>query len=532
MKTPTKPLIWLELCNIFGLNLLRHSKTKAVKKKSIIMVASYGILLLALFGYMSGISYTLVMLDLAEHIPAFLLTIASLFIFFLSTLKAGSVLFRKNGYDILCSLPITQASIVVSRFLRMYVEGTIITLAVLLPGFTIYAWSEQPSLSFYLLGILGALLVPCLPIVGATLLGALITGISSRMKHKSIVSAILSIFAALGIMLVLSQSSAQLTSTDGTINQEIFKKFISSMVSGLKLLYPPATWIGDAIIEGNLLSFLIITGITLLIFAAAAALISACFAPINQNLHGTFARHNYHMEQLKETSMLSALCKKEFKRYFSSSIYVTNTIIGPIIGVLFSGALLFVDTETITAYLPASYDLNSLTPFLLAAISCMMTASCVSISMEGQNFWITKTLPLTTKNILDAKILMNLLLVLPFYLISQVLITLALKPEPLSLFWQLTIPILMLLFSCVYGITINLHFPVLNWENEVNVVKQSTSTLLGGLGSFFFVILCMTCILFTPAHYAHLAKLGICILVLGITALLYQHNNQIDLRKL
>ncbi len=531
MKTPTKALFWLELCNIFGLNIFRHSKTKTIKKKSILMIASYSILFLVLLNYISGISYTFLLFGLGDVLPAFLITIASLPIFFLGSLKAGSVLFRKNGYDILCSLPISQTPIVLSRFLRMYVEGTLITFAVLLPGFAIYAWFEHPSLSFYLLGVLGILLTPCLPIIGATLLGALITGISSRMRHKSIASAILSLIAVLGLMFFLSQFSVQITSSDGTVNQEMLRELVFAITSGLKSIYPPAIWIGEAILEGDFLSFFIITGIVLLIFSVAMALVSACFHPICQALHGTIARHNYHMETLKETSVLSALYKKEFKRYFSSSVYVINTIIGPTMGVLFSGALLFVDTEKITDILPAS-DLVSLTPFLLAIIFCIMTASCVSISMEGQTFWIIKSLPLTTKNILDSKILMNVLLVLPFYVISQVLLTLALKPGLLSLLWQLIIPMLMLIFSFVYGITINLHFPVLNWENEVNVVKQSTSTILGGLGAFCFTIVCTACILIIPAPYANLAKLGICFLVLGITVLLYQHNNKFDLKQL
>ena len=532
MTPQTRTLIWLELCNIFGLNVLRHSKTKADRKKLVFLFVSYSIVLLVLLGYMIGVSYTFIMFELADIIPTFLILIASLCIFFLGTLKAGSILFRKDSYEILCSLPITQAAIVISRLLRMYVEGIWITLAVLLPGFAVYAWFQHPSASFYLLGILSIIFVPCIPIISSILIGTLVTGIASRMKHKSLVSALLSLLAVLALLFALPQFSAQLVSIDGNMNQDALKALASFAAEWLKQIYPPATFMGTAIIEGNFLLFLILAGISLSLFAAATALITTCFHSICQKLHGTLARHNYHMEQLKETSILSALCKREFKRYFSSSIYVINTIIGPVMGVLFSGSLLFVDTELIATFLPASSDISDIAPFLLASIFCIMTSACVSISMEGKNFWIIKSLPLTTKNKLDAKLLMNLLLILPFYLITQILLTLALKPGLLSLFWQLIIPIIILLFSCTYGIAINLHFPVLNWENETGVVKQSTSAILGGLGAFFFSILCTACILLIPEPYTNLAKLGLCILILGITAWLYQHNNKIDLKQL
>ena len=68
MTSQTKTLIWLELCNIFGLNVLRHSKTKADKKKSVFLFVSYSIVLLVLLGYMIGVSYTFIMFELADII--------------------------------------------------------------------------------------------------------------------------------------------------------------------------------------------------------------------------------------------------------------------------------------------------------------------------------------------------------------------------------------------------------------------------------------------------------------------------------
>ena len=104
-------------------------------------------------------------------------------------------------------------------------------------------------------------------------------------------------------------------------------------------------------------------------------------------------------------------------------------------GCIISGALLFTGPERIKEILPVPVDLAGIAPFLLAGTFCMMTTAATSVSMEGKNWWLVKSLPLPTKTILDAKILMNLILVLPFYLLSEVFLILALRPGMQKGFW-------------------------------------------------------------------------------------------------
>lgn len=77
-------------------------------------------------------------------------------------------------------------------------------------------------------------------------------------------------------------------------------------------------------------------------------------------------------------------------------------------------------------------------------------------------------------------------------------------------------------FSCVYGIAINLHFPVLNWENEISIVKQSTASLLGFAGAFLLTALCLLLLYLSPKEYTLLLKLLLCLLIPGATALLHK----------
>ncbi len=532
-KTLEKTKIWtqikiltkLELCNLYGLNTFRFSRDKKAKRKFLGLFAAWALVAAMLVFYVGGLTYGLIYLGLEEVVPAYLITISSLLIFAFGMLKEGSIIFRREGYDILCALPVNNGGVVVSRLIRIYVENLLMTLAVLLPGIAVYVWNLHPGAGFYVTALLGIWSIPFLPMTAALFIGTLITGISSRMRHKSLIAAILSVLTVLGIL----YGSSRLSSMEGNIEPEMLKKLSASVMGILGKVYPPAVWLGANITQGNIWGCALCAALSLAVFAAAGMGVSLCYQKICQGLYSSAAKHNYKMGTLKAGSVLSSLCMREFKRYFSSSIYVTNTIIGPVMACVFCAALLFTGIEKLKGLWLLPFDIEELIPFGIAGTFCMMTTTSTSISLEGKSWWIVKSLPLSVKNILDAKILMNLLLLLPFYLLSELFLLLALKPDAQELLWLLLIPAAIILFSCVYGITVNLYFPVLEWENEVRIVKQSASAMLGGMGGFILAILCAVAAAAVPKAYTLYLKAGICAVLLAAAAVLYKKNNRFDI---
>ena len=160
----------------------------------------------------------------------------------------------------------------------------------------------------------------------------------------------------------------------------------------------------------------------------------------------------------------------------------------------------------------------------------MMPTTCSSISLEGKQWWIVKSLPIQTKDLFDSKILLNLSLIAPAYVIAELVLIFALKPVALELIWLLFIPVLMICFSSVFGITMNIKFPLFQWENEVAVVKQSASAFFGGIVGFLLVLLCMVPVLAVPAEYSMWVKLGVCSIVGVMTVVLYRTNNKVNLQ--
>lgn len=515
----------IHLCNFLKFNEFRNTKDKGKKWKMASLAALWVFVIAMACFYVGMLSYGYMLLGLAAVLPMYLTMISGLVILFFTIFKAGSVIFQKNFYEMLCSMPISQTAIVVSRFLGMYLGNVILSLVVMLPGMAVYAYFQKPGLSFYFFGIVGTLFLPLLPMTIATIFGALITVVSSKMKQTNMVRTILSILLVLAIM----AGSSALTKMEGIITVEMLQNLSGIVEKLIGRIYPPAVWLGNAMTKGNIVHAGLYFGISILIFWVMVFFVSMNFQKICQRLYSTSARHNYRMSHLKRNSVLGTLYKKELKRYFACPIYVTNTIIGPIMMVFLSGAVLFMDTGELSQYIPMADRILNLMPFVMAATACIMTTTSTSISLEGKEWWIVKSLPIGTKELFDSKILVNLTIIAPFYLISEVMLMIAFRPGVIDAILLVVLPIIFILFACVFGITINLLFPVFQWENEVSIVKQSASAMIGGLGGCLIIILCALPVLFIRQISPNLMKGIIGVLVLGITFMLYWKNEKTNL---
>ena len=518
----------LNLCNIYGINVFRNNKDKKAKKIYVALAAVMLVLVAMIAVYVGLLVYGYVTIGLGEVIPAYLIMIASLIILCFGIFKAGPVIFEKKGYDILCSLPVSSKSIVTARFIRMYAEDMVLTLTVMVPGIIVYGLLMKPSLGFYASGTLVALLLPFAPMTISVILGAFVTAISSRTKYKSVIGALLPIAIVLGALVFTSKLSLNA----GQITPEMLADFAGTLTSVIAAIYPPAIWLGNMMLGIDTLTAIMFVLATFVIFGITVFVIGTNLQGICQGLYGTVARHDYIMKSQVQNKVIVALLKREFKRYFASTVYFSNTIMGPILAVVMAASLLFIDIESALSAFPMEIDVVTLLPLALGTTFCIMNTTSTSVSMEGKEWWLIKSLPLTTKQILDGKLLMNLVLFAPFYVICVVISIIALKPLGLELIWVIISPAVLIVFSCVWGLFINLKFPVFNWENETSVVKQSMSAMVGGLCSALVGIAMIFALVLAPASLAWALKAGSMVVLVIATVMLYNRNNVTKLEHL
>ncbi len=523
-----RTLLTLELRALGGFNKIRYTKDRKARHRYRLLAVAMAILVALLLTYVGGLVYGLCMLGLAEMVPAYLSTVASLLILVLGFFTAGRQIFGQKGYDILASMPLRAPSIVLSRFAVMYLADLGLTLAVMLPGMAVYGICARPAWWFYPIMLLGTLLLPAIPLVLAILLGTLILAVSSRMKHKSLVQSVLMILLVVG---GLAGSLHMGASSEGASIEQLTE--LAGTVGGvIETVYPPAGWLGEAALRLDWMRLGVFLLVSAALLVGMALITSGCFHGIVRRLGRHNARHDYTLGTLASRSLLRALYLREAKRYLSSPVYVTNTIVGPLMGAIMAIALCVTGIDTIEGALPIPVDVAGLWPFVLSAVFSMMTTTSCSISMEGRQFWVVKSLPIPTKLWLDSKLLLNLSLIAPFYLVAAVAMVIARRPTPLELLWLLLIPASVIVFAVVLGISINLKLHSFDWEKEETVVKQSLPAMLGGFAGFFLSAALGVIVCVLPEAFGTVTRLVMCLLLWVGAGCLYRMNIRRSLAEL
>ncbi len=275
----------------------------------------------------------------------------------------------------------------------------------------------------------------------------------------------------------------------------------TSIIQGIKTIYPPSYYFTDALANLSLLSMTKFILWSIIPFIIFLIIFARSFKSINLRLGETFKRSNYKLTSLKTNTLRGALIKKEFKRYFSSSVYVTNTIIGIVLVTVAAVSSLVMGGDFLIDQMAQSSDsdLQVLAPLLkqvmqfapLIILSFGIGLTCTtgsSISIEGRNLWILKSSPLEVKDIFIGKIGVNILLLIPTIVVDSIMFAIAFKLTLINFMWTILIPTLLAILVSVGGLLINLFFPKLDWTSEVQVVKQSLSSMISILMGAVLVV--------------------------------------------
>ncbi len=512
-----------ELLSLYGINKYRHTKDCKSKNRYRLLACAFAFLFIAVCVYVGGLVFVLYALDLASIVPAYLVFLAALLVFVFGIFRGGHKMFATQGTDILLALPIRTSALVISRFFSMYLEDLLLTLAIMLPGTAVFAVLQAPPPIFYLTTLLITVFVPLIPLVLSTFLGTAVLALTSRMRRKSLVQALLMVVLLLAILL----GSLSLSGATEEFSLDMLTELATRVSSVFSSFYPPALWSGNAMLGAFSWEFLLFLALSPAAVAVYLIIATRLFAPITRGLTSFSAKHNYKVGHMRSRHLLSALYVREARRYFSSSIYVMNTVIGPVLACIAAIILCVTGLDAFTASIP--FDIRPLLPFVFAAIFTIMTTTSCAISMEGKQIEQIKSLPIPAKALFDSKILLNLSLIFPFYLVAEICLIIAIRPALPFFLLLIACPAALILFAVVFGITVNLKLHSFDWEKEEQVVKQSVSSMIGGFVGMLLSLLCGGIVFALPPSWQYAAMAGICLLLSFAACLLYRKNNGVPL---
>ena len=526
-----------EMLNCFGKNVYRHTKDPADRKRRKMLRVTVIVLLALAAGYIGGASYALAGFGAARYIPMLYSVSAAAIVLLFGLITVRGNLYREKDRELLAAMPVRGLPIAAARIARLYLYGVFIAALVLVPAYGVYFAFERPGAISYLCALPVILTVPVLPVVLTVWIGIAVTAILARMRHKVLAEVAIAILVVVG-MLVLpvilsggkmsSLPFADMTEagakTRAEMNEAMAKAVSEAMQKTESSIPALKTWGGIA--RGNLAGLLLFGLGSVAMLSLTVLAVGFRFFAITAKLAPTAVHREYRMERLASRSSMTALVSKEAKRYFSCGIYVSNTIIGAVLTVALAVAFGFFEPAKLVekvGKLPVELHPESAVPFLFGIVISTMSITSSAVSMEGKNWWIVKSLPVRERDIINAKLLFSLLVWAPFYLATEIILWFTLGAGFAGRLLLLAAPAAYIVFSSVWGLFCNLHFPKFRWETPTEVVKQSAAVGLTMLGAVAAVIpAAAMCIV--PKAYAHITGFAVLTLLLVAAWLLHRKN--------
>ncbi|MBO4748523.1 MAG: hypothetical protein J5607_10795 [Clostridiales bacterium] len=101
-----------------------------------------------------------------------------------------------------------------------------------------------------------------------------------------------------------------------------------------------------------------------------------------------------------------------------------------------------------------------------------------SVSIEGKRIWLSKSLPIETKDILNSKILVSLLIYQPLSFVCCVILAIVSKCGILPFLLLVIGTSLFQLLTTLVGLIFGLIYARLDWTNEAQVIKNGLAVIL------------------------------------------------------
>lgn len=474
-----------------GMNIFKvkqNNKTSDIRKKIfpifLFLIVMYGI---GTYAYL--IAKPLSKIGLTHIMLSMMIMFVSMYTIIEGFYKSQGMLFECKDNDLILSMPIEKRTVFFVRMFKFYLFQLMYDSLFILPAFIIYAYFENPNINFYLMSLIMLILLPLLPLIIASVIGYIIKIISLNFKKSKNVQTIISMLLLVGVFYFSFNIENLVSNIVSNAN------VINSIIT--KIYYPINLYI-LLINKFNLICLIKLILVNIPPFVIFIYLGSLYYFKIIFKSKKVSSNKNSKKLSFKRKNAVLSLTKKELKTYFSIPVYIINTLFGMVLMVILT-ILLCTNVNGFISILQSSSDII-ITPYLINKYApifflemilftgFMTQITCSSISLEGKTFNILKSYPVSEKKIFISKILFNMVLTTPIILMCDLIFLINFNVKSIYIVYIILFSFLAPLFSSLYGLVINLKYPKLKWNNETEVIKQSTSTMIctfTGMGLFF-----------------------------------------------
>ena len=396
-----------------------------------------------------------------------------------SVFNTYSGLYLAKDNDLLLSLPIEPRDIITSRLLGVYLMGLMYSAVALVPT-VVVGWINMPLTPMRIVGgLMLILLTSVFILILSCLLGWVVAKISLKLKNKNIVVVLLSLVFIGAYYFLYFKAS------------EYIRELIANAVLYGDAVREKAWFVYQLgrVGEGHLAAIVLFTGIVALLAMLMWIVLKQSFLSI-ATATGKTARRVYRERAVKQKSAQAALYEKEYRRFLSSANYMLNTGLSTLFLMIGGVALIWKGKEFVQVLDTVFGGVAGGAAVLLASIVCfaasMNDMAAPSVSLEGKQLWLSKSLPVSARDCLMAKLKLQLRLTTIPTLFCSVCAAIALGGDALETLTVVGVPVLFSVLMACFDLTLGTARANVRWTNEMTPVKQSLPVFLALMGGWVF----------------------------------------------
>lgn len=476
-------------------NTSKYSTDKKKKGRSVAGFIGMFILILMLVAYSALGCIGLGITGYISIVPTICAVTISSIAFVFTFFKTNGYLFNFKEYDMLMALPFKVKDIAMCRFFYMYVKSLPWYVVISLTMMVCYGIFSRAAFWIYPVWICLSLVTPVIPMLIASFIGFLIAKVSSGFEKKNTIQTVLTLIFVMfcfSLSYIIEAVTKNNSGMDIAVAMDELNAKINTFYFPAALFSKAIILLGENRISGLLYAVLFVA-VSAIVLVGVFAIVGKYYRQINSALKSHVAKKDFKLSGQKKKSILNTIAFKEFKRFTGSTNYCVNVGIGVVLAVVAGVAVLIAGFDkvvyVVTKGAPVPTDiLHPAIPIFVYFLVGMLSSTASSPSLEGKNYWILQSLPIDKKTIYHGKMLFNMYLTVPAVAFGIICFCISAKVPLLSTALYLILGFVLCAFSSTWGCVCGIKFMRLDWENEIEVIKQGAAVCSYMFSNMFFTM--------------------------------------------
>lgn len=474
-------ILKVRLNELFQIDATR--KEASISKK--LFAIFHNLLSIIIYFLVIGLLYKVAQLMVSYSLTDILLITgylgASLLCFLITVLKINQMLSGNEDSEFLLSMPFSSAVQVFVMFIILYVRNLLLCLMIEAPFAIVYTQKVAVGPGFWGIWVFGAL-ITCLPLSGiALMVGMFITLCLVHSPRKNQIMSGISMCFIVGIIAVAFYliDRIYLVSTGAVIIDG--ESIANALMHEILLNSRFGRFYQYGIVQQDPFYAILFTFMSVLWFVVLLFMHTMAYQTVVTALRSPVVYGSYELSELKEMEPRKAIMKKEREQFLRSKSQLIYSSVGIFIGLIIPINFLIIGTTSFASFAP-------IIPAIICALAGFSSISYCSISMEGKRHWILESAPIDFKDLLKYKCQVDLMLKLPFSVISGILFSIAFKTSFSMSLLNIVIPVIYSILTAVWGIIVDRKYASYTNESEEIVMRQGSSFLLAYLPSIIIPV--------------------------------------------